>query len=54
MTNTKMCQGCSEVFRVGELLLLIHRRFCIHSQTFARYGKKGSEVRLDREIGRNI
>ncbi len=24
LANTKVCQGCTEVLRIGELLLLIH------------------------------
>ena len=31
LAMTKVCQGCLEVFGVGELLLLIHQRLCIHS-----------------------
>jgi len=31
MANTEMCQRCTEVFRIGELLLSIHSRLCIYS-----------------------
>ena len=35
LADTKGCQGHSKVFRISELLLLIHSRFCIYSQTIA-------------------
>jgi len=31
LANTKVCQGCSEVLEIDELLLLIHSEFFIHS-----------------------
>ena len=54
MTNTKIYQGCSEVFGVSELLSLIHRRLYIYSQTFAQYSEEGSKVELDKEAEGSI
>ena len=33
LADTRVCQGHSEVLRIGELLLLIYSGLCIHSQT---------------------
>jgi len=33
LANTQVCQRFSEVFRVGELLLLIYSGLCTYSQT---------------------
>ena len=49
-----MCQRCSKVFKIGELLLLISLRFCIYSQTIAWYGKERSEVGMDKETRGSI
>ena len=35
LANTKVCQGCVEVPRIGELLLLIYQGLCVYSQTIA-------------------
>ena len=35
LANTKVCQGYTEILGIGKLLLPIHQRFCVHSQTFA-------------------
>ena len=35
LADTKECQRCSEVFRIGKLLLLIYLRLHIYSQTIA-------------------
>jgi len=54
LADTKMYQGHSEVFRVGELLSSIYRRFCIYSQTSTQHGEKRSEVGLNKEAGRSV
>jgi len=33
LANTKVCQGCSKVSRIGKLLLPIHTGLCIYSET---------------------
>jgi len=38
LADTKVCQGCTEVLRIGKLLLPIHQGLCIHSKTFTQYG----------------
>ena len=54
MTDTKIYQGCSEVFGVSELLSLIDRRLYIYSQTFAQYSEEGSKVGLNKEARGSI
>ena len=33
VANTKVCQRCSEVLRIGKLLLPIHTELYVYSQT---------------------
>ena len=54
MANTKVCQGCVEVSRVGKLLLLIYQGLCIYSQTIVQHGQKESEIGMDRKAGEGI
>ena len=41
IADAKVCQRCTKVLRVGELLSLIYRELCINSEAAARYGEKG-------------
>ena len=43
LANTKVCQECSEVLGIGELLLLIHLGLYNYSQTITQYGKKNQK-----------
>ena len=54
LANIKVCQGCSEVLGIGELLSLIHSGLCNHSQTIIQYGEEGSEVGMNGKTGRSI
>ena len=54
LANTKVYQGYTKVLRIGELLLLIHSRLCIHSKTIAQYSKKRSKVEIDKETRKGI
>ena len=54
LADTKVCQECTKVLRIGELLLSIHLGLCIHSKTIAQYGKERSEVGIDRETRKGI
>ena len=40
LADTKVCQGCVKVLRIGELLLTIYQRLCIHSEAFTQYGEE--------------
>ena len=54
LADTKMCQRCTKILRIGELLLLIYPGLCINSYTIARYGEEESEVGMDRKTERSI
>ena len=41
VADTKVCQRCTKVLRVGELLSLIYQELCINSEAAAQYGEKG-------------
>ena len=49
-----MCQGHIKVLRIGKLLLLIYSGLYIHNKTIAQYGKKRSEVGIDRKTRKSI
>ena len=40
MADIQVCQGCSEVLRIGKLLSLIHSGLCKHSKTIAQHDEE--------------
>ena len=44
-----MCQRCLKVFRIGELLPLIHSKLCIYNKTITQYDEKELEVEMNRK-----
>ena len=54
LADTKVCQGCTKVLRVGKLLSLIHSEVCIHSKIVAQHDEERSGVGMDRETRKGI
>jgi len=54
VANIEVCQECSKVLGIGELLLLIYLGLCNYSQTITQYGEEGPEMKMDRKIRRSI
>ena len=54
LADFERSQRCTEVFRIGELLSLVYKRFCSNSQTIALHSEEGSEVGLDREAEEGV
>ena len=52
--STDFHPGVNHAWQIGELLLLVYKRFCSDSQTIARYGEEGLEVGLDREAEEGV
>ena len=49
-----MLNSNTKVLRISKLLLSIHQKLCNYSQTIIWYGKKGSEIGVDRKVGRGV
>ena len=54
MADTKVCQRCSKVLRIGKLLLSIHIRLYVYCETITWHGKERQEVGVDKKAGESI